>query len=151
MLIVLAGCTAAGCDPNQAELFTGIGCAVSGSYGAREAGLRSNLAAAQANELQRQADATRARAGEASAREDLVRRQEQLALLDKRLRELKRQLEAARQRQGVNQVALRRAQDELAALQARRARVSPQSGDDELRALEGPTRELGEKLSREGL
>lgn len=148
--IALAACTPADCDPSRAELFAGIGCAASGSYAAREAKLRNDVVAAQAIELQRQAQASQAAAGAAIAQQDLVRRRNQLSMLDGRLRELRRQIDAARQRQGVDQTALHNAEAQLAALQARRARVTPQSNDADLRALEGPTRELGETLSREG-
>jgi chromosome segregation ATPase len=151
MLTALAACSPADCDPSRAELFTGIGCAASGSYAARETGLRNGLAAAQANELERQAQANQAASDAANAQRELTRKRDQLAMLDGRLNALKRELDAARRRQGVDQDALHRAQAELAALQARRAQVTPQSNDAELRALEGPTRELGEKLNRDGL
>jgi chromosome segregation ATPase len=150
-LVALAACTPADCDPSHAELFAGIGCAASGSYTAREAGLRNGLAAAQANELEQQAQANQAAAEAMSAQQDLVRKREQLAKLDGRLIALKRQLDAARGRAGVDQEALRRAQADLTTLQARRDQVTPQSSEADLRALEGPTRELGERLNHDGL
>jgi hypothetical protein len=54
MLAVLAACSPADCDPSRAGFLAGIGC-ISGGYAAREARLHNDLAAAQANELQRQA------------------------------------------------------------------------------------------------
>jgi chromosome segregation ATPase len=149
-VVILAGCTPADCDPNRAELFAGIGCSASGSYAARETSLRNNLAASQANELQRQADASRAGAQAAAAQQDLNRRRAQLAMLDGRLAALQRQLDEARQRQGIDQAALHNAETRLATLQARRARVSPQSNDADVGALDGPTRDLSETLRREG-
>jgi chromosome segregation ATPase len=71
--------------------------------------------------------------------------------LDGRLNQLRRQLDAARQRQDVNQDELHRLQDELAAIRARRAQASPQSNEADLRALDATTRELTERLSRDGL
>lgn len=150
-LAVLAGCTPAQCDPNRADLFTGIGCETSGSYAARTTTLRNVAAAAQENELEQQAAAGRASAEEASAAHALQRRREQLAVLDGRLRAIQRELDAARRRQGVDQSALQRAQARLAQLRAQRAQVTPHSDDSQLRALEAPTRALNEQLQREGL
>jgi hypothetical protein len=146
----LPACTPADCDPAHAEFFAGLGCSVSGSYTAREVSLRNNLAAAQAIELQRQADASRAAAEAETAQQDLARRRRQLALLDGRLRELQRQLDAASHRQGVDQAAVRDAEARLAALRAKRVQVPSQPGDAELRALEGPTQDLEKSLRQQG-
>jgi hypothetical protein len=72
-------------------------------------------------------------------------------MLDGRLAALRRQVDAARQRQGVDQDALNRAQASLAALQDRRAHMPAQPGDADLGALEGQTRALDETLRRSGL
>jgi chromosome segregation protein len=151
ILAALSGCTAADCDPSRADLFSGIGCAASGSYAARESQLRSGVAAAQANELERQSEASRAAADAANAQQDLVHKRQQLAAVDRQLNTLRLRLDAARQRQGVDQEALRRAQAELDALRTQRAQVSPQSNDADLRALDAPMRELGDRLNRDGL
>jgi len=150
-LAALAGCTPADCDPTHAELFAGIGCATSGSYAARTVGLQNGLRAAEANQLEQQARASRAAADEINAEHDLNRRRSELAMLDGRLAALRRQVDAARQRQGVDQDALNRAQASLAALQDRRAHMPAQPGDSDLGALEGQTRALDETLRRSGL
>lgn len=148
---LVSACTPASCDPNQTELFSGIGCQVSGSYAARETALRNNLAASQANELEQQAASSRASADEANVAQELEQRRRQLALLDGRLQAMQREIDAARQRQDVDQGALGRAQAHLAQLRAQRAQVTPQSDDAQLRALEAPTRALGDELRHEGL
>jgi chromosome segregation ATPase len=147
VLAVVAGCTTADCDPSHADLFAGIGCAASGQYGARETGLRNDLAAAQANELEQKASAGRAAAQAQDAQRDLESKQQQVAILDGQLAALKRQVDAARRRQGVDQAALDRARAELAGLQARRAQLSPQSNEAEIRALDEKTRELTRNLN----
>jgi chromosome segregation ATPase len=146
-LAFVAGCTTADCDPSRAELFAGIGCAASGQYATRETGLRNNLATAQANELEQQARASAAAAEAKSAQQTLESKQQQVAILDGQLAALRRQVDAARRRQGVDQAALNRAQADLAALQARRAQVSPQSNEADIRALDQKTKELTEKLN----
>ena len=151
LIVLLAGCTPAACDPSQAEFFSGVGCAVSGSYGARESELRTGVTEARANALEQQLQADRARADQASAQQELARHRNQLALLDGRLRELRRQLDLARQRQGINQDAVKQAEQELRRLQNARSTVSPTSTDADLHALEAPTRELDQRLDREGL
>jgi chromosome segregation ATPase len=147
----LAGCTTADCDPSRADLFSGIGCSASGRYAAREAGLRNDLAGAQANELEQQAHANAAAADAARAQSDLQAKRQAVAKLDRQLDSLKRQVAAARQRQGVDQASLGRAEADLAALQARREQVSPQSNDADLRALERSTQELNDKLNHDGV
>jgi chromosome segregation ATPase len=147
----ICGCTPAACDPSTADLFSGIGCQVSGSYATRQTGLRNDLAAAQANEMQRQADATQAAADEANAAEALDRRRRQLAILDGRLHAMERELAAASHRQDVDQAALQRANQQLNLLRAQRAQVTTQSDDSKLRALEAPTQALNDELTRDGL
>jgi chromosome segregation ATPase len=150
MLLALAACAPGDCDPNNAELFTGIGCAAGGGYRARETTLRDSLAASQARELESQAAATRASADEANARMDLDARRRQLAILDGRLQQLSRQVEAARHRRDVDQTALRRAEANLEALRARRAQLPAQPSQQQLHDLEGSTRALGETLDQAG-
>ena len=149
-LALLAACTPADCDPTRADLFAGVGCTASGSYAARVTGLQNNLAAAQANELQQRADASRV-AGEAvAAQQDLNRRRSQLAVLDGRWRGLQRQLDEASRRQNVDQAAVRDAEAKLAALRAKRGQATPQTGDADLRALESSTSDLERSLRQEG-
>ncbi len=50
LLAALGGCSASQCDPNQANLFTGIGCAVGNGYSTRTAILNTQNNAAQTGE-----------------------------------------------------------------------------------------------------
>jgi chromosome segregation ATPase len=46
-ILVMGGCATSDCDPTRGGFIRGIGCSVSGSYGAREANLRTTRDAAE--------------------------------------------------------------------------------------------------------
>lgn len=46
-ILVLCGCATTDCDPSRGGFIRGIGCSVSGSYGTREANLRTTRDAAE--------------------------------------------------------------------------------------------------------
>ena len=133
LLLTLAGCASQDCDPSRAGLLDGIGCSASGGFQQRQVALGHNLAATRAEALEAQANAARAAAVRDDAERDLAAKRRRLGQLDSQISELRRQLAMAQGRVGVDQAALRQAQEALAELQRERGGLTPQSDDAALR------------------
>jgi hypothetical protein len=133
-LLALGACAAQNCNPSTADFFSGIGCEVSGANAQNEQALQRNLSNARLDLARQRADA---RAAAVQASSD----QANLAALQARLREtarqeaqLRRQVDAARTRQGADAAAVQRATADLDALEAARrnaaAAPSPAAVED---------------------
>ncbi len=146
-LLGLAACAPQQCDPSQAGFFSGIGCAASGSYAARNQYQQSELAQQRAAAAQSQAQAQDqgARASQALLTRDQARRR--LGAVDQQNARLRTHLNAARARGDVDQARLDGAQAELDDLQRQRARLQRGATDGDMRALEDHERRLRDQLS----
>jgi hypothetical protein len=118
--LALGACAAQTCNPSTAGFFSGIGCEVSGANAQNEQALQRTLGNAR-QELARQRAAAQAADAQRSVDEAT------LAAMQARLRDtarqdaqLRRQVEAARARQGADAAAVQRAQTELGGLEAAR-------------------------------
>lgn len=146
-LFGLAACSPQQCDPSQAGFFSGIGCAASGSYAARNQYQQSELAqqntAASQNRAQAQDEG--ARASQALLTRDQARRR--LGAVDQQTAQLRTRLNAARARGDISQIRLSDAQTELDALQRERAGLRGAATDEQVRALEDHERRVRDQLT----
>ena len=146
-LLALAGCSSQQCDPSQAGFLSGIGCAASGSYAARNQYQQSVLAqqSTAASQNRVLAHDEGARASQALVTRDEARRR--LGAVDRQIAQLRTRLSAARARGDVSQIRLSDEQAELNALQRQRAEVQGVATDEQLRALENQQRRLRDQLT----
>jgi hypothetical protein len=131
---LLAACTSANCDPNQADFFSGIGNAASGCYAAKNRAYQGQLD--QSGELRKQQlmHAEDAANDARKANLDLAAAQSRLDSADRQRAIMEGQLDAMRHRTDISQATLQRAQraiDELRQRQAAaRASPTPQALDE---------------------
>ena len=146
-LFGLVACTPQQCDPSQAGFLSGIGCAASGSYAARNQSQRSDLAqqSAVAAQSRDQAQHEGARASEALLSRDQARRR--LGTVDQQTAQLRTRLGAARARGGVDLARLNAAQLELDDLQRQSARLQSGASEEDVRALEARRRRINDQIS----
>lgn len=142
----LAACAPQNCDPSQAGFFSGIGCEAGGAYTSRNQSQQSMLAQQNAAALTNRAQAQDEgyRANQALLTRDQARRR--LGAIDAQTAQLRRRLDAARARGGVDQARLGAAQSELDALQRQRGGLQGGASEDQVRALEAQRRRLAEQL-----
>jgi len=145
-LLGLAACSPQQCDPSQAGFLSGIGCAASGSYAARNQNQQSELAqqSTAASQSRDQAQGEGARASQALLTRDQAR--QRLGAVDRQTAQLRARLNSARVRGGVSQIQLSDAQAELDALQRERAGLHGAATDEQLRALEDHQRRLRDQI-----
>ena len=117
-LVLLAGCAASQCDPNQAGFFTGIGCAIGPGYAQRTQTLNGVLSSANANAVGAENSASAGEAARAAAETNLAYERQQLADLQDEQRNLARSLGAAKANHAADQAKLADAESKLAALKA---------------------------------
>jgi len=146
-LLGLAACTPQQCDPSQAGFLSGIGCAASGSYAARNQYQQSKLAqqGASASQNRAQAQDEGVRASQALLTRHQAR--QRLGAVDQQTARLRARLIAARARGSLDQVRLSDAQAELNALQRERAGLQGIATDEQLRALEDHERRVRDQLT----
>jgi chromosome segregation ATPase len=144
----LAACEApTGCDPARAGLVESLNCE-NGGYQYRQAALEQNLAASRANALDQQAQASRASSAANAAQRDLAVRRGEIARLDRRLGEMRGQLNAVASRPGVNEAAVRQATAELNDLEHEQKLMSHENPNDaDLRAVEERQRKVLRELN----
>lgn len=144
---LLAGCTSGGCDPSRADLFSGIGCAVSGDYARRTADLQQGVDDARLRAGYNREQLARAEADRAAAEDEHRQRLNQLALLDGRLGALKARIAEARRR-GVDEGTLAPAQQRANELDRQRGGLSPAASRAELERLSRGIDELNHQIDR---
>lgn len=146
-LLGLAACTPQQCDPSQAGFFSGIGCAASGSYAARNQNQQSELAqrSMAASQSRTQAQDEGARAIQALLTRDQARLR--LGAVDRQTAQLRTRLNAAYARGDISQIRLSDAQAELNALQRERARLQGGVTDAQVRALEDHERRVRDQVT----
>lgn len=146
-LLGLGACSAQQCDPSQAGFLSGIGCAASGSYAARNQIQQSELAqqSMAVSQSRAQAQDEGARASQALVTRDQARRR--LGAVDRQTAQLRTRFKAARARGDISQIRLSDAEAELNALQRERTGLQGAATDEQLRALESHERRLRDQLT----
>lgn len=149
LTVGLAGCAADAerCDPTRVRgLVTAVGCELGGRFGQRDARLRAEVEAREAERLAAVDEARRREAeaaGLAAARVDLETR---LAGAGEDLAALERQLTGTSRTRARERTALKKLQVRAAELQRRADRPAP-AGADRV-AVEAEIRELTEEVER---
>lgn len=146
-LFGLAACSPQQCDPSQAGFLSGLGCAASGSYAARNQYQQSELAqqTMAASRSRSQAQDEGARASQALVTRDQARRR--LGAVDRQTAQLRAHFNAAHARGDLSQIRLSDAQAELNALQRERAGLQGGATEEQLRALEDHERRVMDQLT----
>ncbi len=130
LLLLVAGCAAAQCNPGSAGFLTGIGCAVGGGYQERTQSLSTQATQSRLDAGYAMGQAQRARQAEAEADYELAHERQQLARMEQEQRALGRRLAAARAGNGLTAAQLAKARRQLAALrQATRAEAAAPTPD----------------------
>lgn len=149
LTVGLAGCAADAerCDPTRVRgLVAAVGCELGGRFGQRDARLRAEVEAREAERLAALDEARRREAeaaGLAAARADLETR---LAGADEALAVLERQLAGTTRARARERLALKELQVRAAELRRRADRPAPAGGDRA--AVEAEIRELAEEVER---
>jgi hypothetical protein len=115
-LLPLVACSASQCDPSQADLFSGVGCEVSGAYTQRHQAQMAELQSANTSDTEAQIADENAQQNAAVAKTELAQRRSQLHVLEGETASLKERVQAAQATHAISSGALRQANDQLAAL-----------------------------------
>ena len=130
LLLLVAGCAAAQCNPGSAGFFSGIGCAVGSGYQDRTAALTAQAQHSRLNAAFYNGQADQARQAEAAANAELAHERGQLARMEQAQRALAHRLAAARAGNGLTAAQLAKARRQLAALRrATRAQAAAPAPD----------------------
>ncbi|WP_203414367.1 hypothetical protein [Entomobacter blattae] len=93
--VFLAACSAQQCDPNQADLFTGVGCSVGDGYQDRTDLLKKKYAEAKLNEGQQQKQALTAQQQAITAQKAVAQRRAELMQVDNKAWQLRKRVTQA--------------------------------------------------------
>lgn len=95
-VVVLAGCAAKECDPNQTDLYSGFGCTVGGGYAQRTQSLSQQLKESSAASASARQALDKANAEAKAAQSTLASRRAQLKKLNGRTAALQKELTQAK-------------------------------------------------------
>jgi len=148
-LLPLVGCSASQCDPTQADLFTGVGCAVSG-YKQRTQTQQAELQSADASNAEAQAADQNAQQNAAVAENNLAQRRSELQRLEQTTTSLRQRVRAAQAAQAVGGGALQQLNEQIADLR----RLQKETANDptlaQLAAIRARQAELANVLTQVG-
>jgi hypothetical protein len=150
LVLALGGCSAAQCDPSQADFFSGIGCTGGGGYAQRTKALQNTLATEQTWGMAalQQAGEQEQAAAAAEAEAEVLRRK--ISDMQRSQVELRQKLAAAQQRRGAQPAYLQRARRELdqldTKLREQQTGVSPDPAT--MRQIERDQNQLLQQISR---
>ena len=148
MPMLMTGCAAQQCDPNRADLFSGIGCAAGGGYANRTRDLQGQYQAASSNAQSQSLAAIAAQQEVGDAQAQLAQRERELAELDQSSAELRRRLDAAKHQHGVSQDRVKAAEAELARLRQERSRTGASSSQAQIDALKQRQQKVADIMAR---
>ena len=110
--------------------------------------LGQGLAQAQANELQQKAQAGYAAQNAVAAQAELAARRREVARLDQRLTDLRRQLQRATTRYGADQAAVRQASAGVTELSRMQAEIGSDPSNAELRLISDRQKQVARLLDQ---
>lgn len=144
----LAACAAQQCDPNRADLFSGIGCSVGHGYSNRTATLRGQYQATSAQAQQAQANAQQAEAEASSVQTSVQQRRIQLAQLDVRTRGLRQKLAVLRNSSTASEAQKAAAEQGMNDLNAARAQAGNDPSSQKVQELQARQQHVADILSQ---
>ncbi len=147
-LMLVAGCAAQQCDPNRADLFSGIGCAAGGGYATRTRDLQGQYQTASTNAQSQSLAAIAAQQEESDSQAQLAQRERELAELDQSSDELRRRLDVAKRQQGVSRDRVKAAEAELARLSQQRSQTGASSSQAQIDALKQRQKKIADIMAR---
>lgn len=148
-LLPLVACSAGQCDPTQADLFTGVGCAVSG-YNQRTQAQQAALQSANASNTEAQIADQNAQQNAAEAENTLAQRRSQLHRLDRETANLKERVYAAQATHAVGTGALHQLNEQLAALRRLQTANANDPTPAQLAAIQARQADLANILTQMG-
>jgi chromosome segregation ATPase len=113
LMLALSSCTAAQCDPTQADFFSGVGCSVGSGYGQRTNALQNTLASEQSRDIAARQEAAQQQRIAAASEADLAALQRRVSEMQRNQAKLRQQLAQAQQRRGAQDATLQQARGEL--------------------------------------
>lgn len=149
-LAPLMGCAASQCDPSQADLFSGIGCQVSGAYAQRTAEQQAQLGVANDAAAMAETSSAQASLSASDAEETLKERRAQLRQLEKRTNSLQQRVIAARASNSVSLKALQQAELELNRLKLAQRQAGSDPDSATLAKIKARQAQLAEILAAAG-
>lgn len=138
IVLALTACSnPQGCDPDNMNFFSGMGCSVGGGYNHRSQNLQNQLSHEQQNAQIQQNTATQARNRETELQGQLDTRRDQLTKIDSQAWAVRKKLQEARANHSMTQQQLQRKEKQLDAYNAKRSQVSANPSEQDLKALSG--------------
>jgi hypothetical protein len=148
--LTAVGCSASQCDPSQADLFTGIGCAVGNGYSERHQEQVDQLQSADTDLAQAQIRNQNAQGEEAAAQANLSHRQAEMLVLVNRTAELQARVQAAEATHTIDSTELQKLNDEVAALRRLQGTDAGVPSAAQLAAIRARQAKLAEILAEMG-
>jgi hypothetical protein len=148
-LLPLVGCSASQCDPTQADLFTGVGCAVSG-YKQRTQTQQAELQSADVRNAEAQAADQNAQQNAAVAEDNLAQRRSELQRLERTTASLRHRVQAAQATQAVGGGALQQLNEQIVVLRRLQAENAGDPTPEQLAAIQARQVELANVLTQVG-
>jgi hypothetical protein len=148
--LTAVGCSASQCDPSQADLFTGIGCAVGNGYSERHQEQVAQLQSADTGLTQAQIRHQNALNEEAAAQANLSQRRAEMLRLDNKTAELRARVQAAEATHAADSTELQKLNDELAALRRLQATNTGVPSAAQLAAIQARQAKLADILAAMG-
>jgi hypothetical protein len=148
-LLPLVGCSASQCDPTQADLFTGVGCAVSG-YKQRTQTQQAKLQSANTSNAEAQYADQNAQQNAAVAENNLSQRRSELRRLEQTSASLRHRVRAAQTAQALSKGALNQLNEQIAELQRLQTENANNPTPAQLAAIRARQAELANVLTQVG-
>ncbi|MDI2090197.1 hypothetical protein [Commensalibacter oyaizuii] len=135
-LMLLVGCASAQeCNPDNAGLFSGIGCSVGGGYQQRTQNLQNQLGSEQQSALQQQQQAQQAYQQANQLQNDIAQRRNELSKIDSQAWSIRQKLQKAKANHSLTQQEIKKKEQQLASYNNKRAKVSTNPSQQDLDSL----------------
>lgn len=135
-VLLLAGCSSTqDCNPDQAGFFSGIGCSVGGGYQNRTQNLQNQLGAEQQNAAQQQQRAQQSYQQANQLQDNIAQRRNELSKIDSQAWAVRQKIQQAKANHSLTTKELQTKEKQLAAYNAKRAKVSTNPSQQDINAL----------------
>lgn len=135
-LLLLIGCSSTqDCNPDQAGFFSGIGCSVGGGYQNRTQNLQNQLGSEQQNATAQQQKAQQSYQQANKLQDSIAQRRNELSKIDSQAWAARQKIQQAKANHSLTAKELQAKEKQLAAYNAKRAKVSTDPSQQDINAL----------------
>lgn len=135
-LFFLVGCSSTqDCNPDQAGFFSGIGCSVGGGYQNRTQNLQNQLGTEQQNAVAQQQRAQQSYQQANQLQDSIAQRRNELSKIDSQAWTVRQKIQQAKANHSLTSKELQSKEKQLAAYNAKRAKVSANPSQQDINAL----------------